>query len=266
MIYVADGPVLERGGLITGNRPRLGWKNYASSTTTTVTSESDSNPFQNIFNPSTAYFWEAADTSEQVIELTLADNLPCDYIGIARHNFDQDTEIKIELAIGGAFFVFYDWSSVSSSQAIMWLFNPETISGARISIRNNSNPVRIAVLNIGETLVFHQNLYVGHTPITMGIKTVTLGGRSESGQYLGEIVKSEAASTEVSLTNIPPDFYRETYGQILSERPRRPFFFAWRPETYRNEIGYCWITGSPRPENARANGMMSLSVSVEAIL
>jgi hypothetical protein len=46
----------------------------------------------------------------------------------------------------------------------------------------------------------------------------------------------------------------------------RPFFFAWRPDAYPYEVGYCWLTNDPQPSNALPNGMMSVSLEMAGVV
>ena len=271
-----DGEVLEAAGtLVLGamvlgtpeqiepNQPRLGWRNFAGATDFSATSETEFSPASNLGNPSTAFGWEATSTDEQQIDIAI--DRPVDYIGLARHNLRGGAEMRIEFGFGGEFNVIINWFVVPSRQALMFLFaeaEPDTI---RIRIRNNIEAPRIAVIYVGRVTLLQRRIYVGHTPVTMGRTVETVGGYSESGQYLGEVQRREGRQTQVSMENLTPDWYRSTLDPFIAQRPRRPAFFSWRPGSYPTEVGYVWLTGNPQPSNQRANGMMQIDMSFEAI-
>jgi hypothetical protein len=100
----------------------------------------------------------------------------------------------------------------------------------------------------------------------MGRVTQKIGGVSESGQYLGQITRRRSLGTSISLQNLNALWYRETLDPIIGADPREPFFWAWRPGTYPEELAYAWIKGDPQPSNQRANGMMEISFDIEAIV
>jgi len=248
---------------IEANQPRLGWRNFADATDFSATSETEFSPASNLGNPSTAFGWEATSTDEQHIDINT--DRPVDYIGLARHNLRGAAEMRIEFSVGSGFSVVFDWFTVPSRQVLMFLFaeaEPDTI---RIRIRNNSEAPRIAVIYVGRVTLLQRRIYVGHTPVTMGRTVETVGGYSESGQYLGEVQRREGRQTSVSLQNLTPSWYRKTLDPFIAQRPRRPAFFAWRPESYGTEVGYVWLTGNPQPSNQRANGMMQIDMDFEAI-
>ena len=245
------------------NAGRLCWRSIVSETVVTATSEEDDNPVTNLANPSTAFVWVATSTDQQDIDVEIGTVI--DYIGIARHNLQQAAEIRIQFLVGATYFTVFDWANVPARQVLLYSINEAEPDGIRISIRNNPTPPSIAVLYAGVSTILQRNLYVGHTPITLGRNVSTVGGYSENGQYLGEVVRREGRSTSVQLSNLTPTWYRGELDPFIAQRPRKPAFFAWRPSSYPAEVGYVWLSGSPRPSNQRANGMMEISMEFEGI-
>lgn len=232
------------------------------SATSFLTSGSTSFPASNMANPATSYGWEAADTTDQTITIDNPAASEIDYIGIARHNLGQ-AGVEVQIRFNGS--VVRQYSPVSSSPSLLFLFQSATPSTIQIDIRGASNAAKIAVLYVGKALKLERNLYVGHSPIVYGRERSTMNGVSQQGEYLGEIVLNETLSTTVDLQNLTPLWYRESLDPFFALRPRRPCFFAWRPGTYPTEVAYCWPTGSPRPYNQRPNGMMNISFSLTGI-
>jgi hypothetical protein len=90
--------------------------------------------------------------------------------------------------------------------------------------------------------------------------------RSESGNFLGRIVINEMTETSVSMQNLTPDWYRSQLDPFIRASKETPFFFAWRPGDYPNEVGYAWITDDPQPSNQRSNGMMQIDFQMRGIV
>ena len=247
------------------NAPRLCWFNYVNALNTTLETGVTSSFFENLANPATTLYAQIDTTDEFYIDVEIPTGAPVDYVGIARHNLQPGAQIKIEFIVNGSAFLIRDWTEVGANQAILKLFNegrPETV---RVSFRGQGDFVRIAVLYVGLSIVFPRNIYVGHTPITMGRSAQRIGGITEGGQYPGEIVRRRWIGTAVSLQNLKPIWYRETLDPFIGQTDRAPAFWAWRPDTYPNEVAYAWLTGDPRPSNQRPNGMMQVDFNLEGI-
>ena len=248
------------------NNGLLCWRNLVTPLDITTTSETPENPKENLANPSTSFAWQATSTADQDIDIEIGGRT-IDFVGIAGHNLQQDAEIRLQVIVDGSTFTILDFDEVEiRSQAILFFINTASPDQVRLTIRGNDEPPRIAVLSIGQATRMERPLYVGHTPITMGNQLTTIGSVSESGQYLGEIIRREKFTTNVALQNLSPEFVREELLPFFQQRPRRPAFWAWRPEKYSAEVGYSWLVGNPRPVNQRGNGMMQVSFDLDAIV
>jgi hypothetical protein len=124
----------------------------------------------------------------------------------------------------------------------------------------------IAVVYCGALLVLQRRMYVGHTPINMGRDVSHASHRSVSGNFLGRIVLGRKTGTSVALQNLTPDWYRTYMHPFVLAAEEIPFFFAWRPSSYPNEIGYAWLTQDPKPSNQRTNGMMQVDLQLEGVV
>ena len=262
-VVIGDSLVLSQAAIMSPNQARLCWRTFVDAGSVSVTSQSADNPITNVANPSTSFVWQAADTAQQDIDI-IADT-QVDYIGIARHNLDQGSEIRVQFLIGVSYVTIFDWQTPPNSQVILYFINNAEPDEIRISIRNNSAPPIIGVIYAGVSTMLQRRIYVGHTPIVYGRDVQTVGAYSENGQYLGELIRKEGRSTQVALQNLTPDWYREELDPFIAQRPRRPAFWAWRPGKYSAEVGYVWLTGSPRMRNQRPNGMVEITMDFEGI-
>ena len=249
---IGRGLVLSELSTLDNNAGVIGYLNLANVDTISATSETLENPITNIVNPATAFRWQASSASTQTITIDISGQ-EVDYIGIARHNLNQ-LGLTITIKLDGV--VVNLQQTISDSQAIMVVRNIAAPNVMEIVIEGATVAPSIAVLYVGKAIRLERNIYVGHTPITYGRNRTTVNGVSENGQYLGEIVVRETNSTSVSLSNLTPDWYRNTLDPFFKLSPRVPCFWAWRPTTYEAEVGFCWVEGEPKMSNQLSNGMV----------
>jgi len=185
-----------------------------------------------------------------------------DYLGIARHNLNQ-AGLSVSLKFDGI--TVLQNQTVSDIQAVMLLVNEASPDNVQLIINGATNAPQIGVIYIGKALQLERNIYVGHTPVTYGRNRKTVNGVSENGQYLGEIVVRQNNSTSVNLQNLTPDWYRSFLDPFFKLTPRVPCFWAWRPQDYLAEVGYCWVEGEPSMSNQRSNGMVECSWNFKGI-
>jgi Concanavalin A-like lectin/glucanases superfamily len=122
----------------------------------------------------------------------------------------------------------------------------------------------LGVIYVGRVLQLQRRIYVGHTPITYGRDDRVVTGVSQGGNYLGRIIQEQSKMSAVTLSNMTPSWYRTYLDPFIKISKDTPFFWAWRPGTYPLEVGYSWITSSPRPSNQRSNGMMQIDWTLGA--
>ena len=237
----------------SGNAGVIGYQNILNVNNVTATSSLATNPITNVANPATAYTWEATSASTQTITINTAGQ-EVDYIGIARHNLNQ---IGLTVSVKYNGITIVPATSISDVQALLFLQNIAIPDTVEIIISGATVAPQIGVIYIGKSLRLERNIYVGHTPITYGRNRTSINGLSENGQYLGEIVVREMNMSQVSLQNLTPIWYRTMLDPFFKLKPRPPCFWAWRPETYPDEVGFAWIDGNPTMSNQKSNGMVS---------
>lgn len=262
-IFAQDAAIQQDSGFI-------GYVNYVNTSNVSESAGSPDPgfPVTNLANPSTNFRWRASNSAGRIITIQNA-GASINYIGIARHNLNQEN-IQVRIDFNGV--TVYDFQPVFNEQSLLFVFQEAMPTTIEIYIQDPSNinasignPLEIAAIYVGLGIRLERNIYVGHTPITMGRNRTAINGVSQSGEYLGEIVTNQSLSTNVTLSNLTPSWYRSILDPFFKRNPRGPCFFAWRPASYPSEVSYCWVTGNPRPENSRANGMMGVSFDLVGI-
>jgi len=259
------------GGTITGDNPVIGYRNIVTTSNISSTSEETGFPVTNLANPSTNLRWQGVDgVEDEYISINNADVEDIDYIAIAKHNLGSE-QIPISIEYQDTS-MSPDWDELVQDVLLaddgpaLFRLPEAAYTGLRIRLQPGNAAPRIAVLYVGELLVLQRRIYVGHTPITYGRQTKVINARSESGNFLGRIVTGQKTMTAVQMKNLTPDWYRANMEPFFLVAQETPFFFAWRPESYPNEVGYGWLTNDPQPKNQLPNGMMEIEFQMSGVV
>ena len=125
---------------------------------------------------------------------------------------------------------------------------------------------QMAVVYAGEIMQMQRNIYVGHTPIPYARNVSAVSRLSESGQFLGRVIKATTYKSRVKIDHMTKDWYRLTFDSFVQASKTKPFFYAWRLTDYATEVGYCWVTGNvPVPDNTGPSGMMGVSFDISGL-
>lgn len=257
------------------NAPLIGWHNLITIDNVSASSENENYPAINLANQITSPIarWQAADDGAQIITVEVNSIDEIDYIAIARHNLGStNRSITIQGSDGGG---SPDWHELvqevilpSNDAPTIFRYDPQALTHVRMLIGeagSGIDPAEIAVMYVGKLLPLQRRIYVGHTPIPYGRSPSVLNGETEAGDFLGRIVTSEMLETGVELQNLTPNWYRSKLDPFVRSSKENPFFFAWRPGDYPDEVGFAWMTNKPQPRNQRQNGMMMIDFQMRGI-
>lgn len=251
------------------NSPLIAWHNVILDTTTTADSEDTDFPAVNVANPASYLKWKSLTTDIQYFTIHFEDVEPeeTDYIAIAGHNLGSTrTSVKVETFIDGAWTELVQEVMPADDTVIIFRYTRGAYGDIRFKFGIGTAPPELAVVYLGRILVLQRRIYVGHIPITYGRSTEVVNGMSESGVFLGRIILRETNGTSFTMNNIMPDWYRTYMDPFIQAAREYPFFFSWRPGDYPLETGFAWITNNPQPSNARANGMMQITLQMGGVV
>ena len=267
------GDVASGGGVINANNPIIGYENLVTTANISTTTAESAYPATNMANNSTYLKWQGVVSSpeqDEYITLALNTNEDVDYVAIARHNF-YTAQIAVSVEVLNEATSPDTWDEVISDSIpsddgpILFRFTPQGISSIRIRLQPGSAAPFAAVVYAGKLLVLQRRIFVGHTPITYGRSSKITNAKSESGNFLGRILLNRMSSTKVDLGNITQAWYRAFLDPFILDSQENPFFFAWRPSDYPDEVGFAWMTNDPQPVNDLPNGLMSISMEMGGI-
>ena len=267
MIHISSSIVLAQAGeTINANNPRIGYRSIVTASNVSADEEADDEPVTNLANPATYLYWRGTSTSAQAVTVSLEAAADVDYFAIAKHNLGSTgATVAFQSSADGETWTTIETIEPSSDYALIVEFDSVTAQFYRLSITPGTEPPAIAVLYIGEILVLQRRLFVNHTPLVYGRKTTVSSGMSESGQFLGRVVRRQLYSSSVTMGNLTSAWYRSHLDPFFEAARTKPYFWAWRPAQYPHEVGFAWMNGDPSMTNQRANGMIQIEFSMSGV-
>lgn len=272
-ILISPNLVLGDAGNPT-DTPCIGEDNRITVANASATSEDAAHPISNVANPLTYNYWQAADSSPQVtqyLDFAIAATDDVDFLGIAGHNLGSAqcpvTIYGYTQLIGSPlqpdYFELVPEAMLGSDVPALFRYDPQGLLGIRVKIGAGTELPRVAVVYAGKLIVFPRGVHAPHVPITLGLELDTFNGISHNGQYLGEIITGKANRTNFGVRFLPNQFVRDQVAPFLARR--RAFFFAWAPEAFPADVGYCWLARgqAPRPEYDWASRTFELNMALE---
>lgn len=154
-----------------------------------------------------------------------------------------------------------DWSNASdlatpTGRAALLLFPQQTAEYVRLLV-SGAIPT-LAHIRFGMALAMQRAVYRGLTPITMGRQTVVRPNVSERGQWLGRSVIRSGLRASIQWERLTADWVRDNFDPFIEDAREHPFFIAWRPETFPNEVAYVAVDQDIRPQNTGPRNFMSV--------
>jgi hypothetical protein len=248
--------------------PYIGWDNEVTVGNVSADSSAAGYPVTNLANPSTTNWWLSDITDEQVILISSPDG-DIDYVAFADHNFGTSgTSLVIEGQTGDSAPDFDVLAGVDPATDAPLLIRIPKASYIAIRVRLLPDAVApsAAVLFVGELIIVPTGIPPGYTPLEHGRDVDLVGGRSESGEFLGNIVTGSSLSSATQLRLLPKDWYEaEMRAFVRAANFGDPFFFAWSPVLRPNEVGYCWFDGSAKPVISQSDGSIDISLPLRGI-
>ena len=150
---------------------------------------------------------------------------------------------------------------------MMVQFNPAAYSLIRVQLHLNGVSPYAAVMYVGKLLILERSIDIGddHVPINQARVTSVINGMSTSGQFNGRIVVGETRRTDAVFKWFNPDFYRASVDPFVQHAQEQPFFFAWHPSQYPEDVGYVWTTEDPRPGVDPVTQRVALTLKMQGI-
>jgi hypothetical protein len=265
MIVISGSLVLGGSEGLPLSHARIGWDNLLrGDVVMTASTAQQGAGVANIADPQTYNFWQPTALPANA-EFLFPEAKEVNYCGIAAHNLtDSGCSIALEYHNGS------DWIRINEglpkdNRVIMFLFDTIFSNRWRIVVDGGTSP-SIGVVYLGKALEMQRRIYQGHTPIVLSEETVIRPQRSEGGRFLGRSVIRQGVSTSVDFTNLKADWIRSDFDPFRKSAVNFPFFWAWRPDKFPNEVAYVWVNEDIVPTNSGPADLMSVSFNATGII
>lgn len=134
----------------------------------------------------------------------------------------------------------------------------------RLKLRGIGGVPKIGVIYVGRTLDMQRPFYGGHTPFKMSRDTEHYSPLSRNGQFLGQLVRANGIEGSVRFQHLTAAWVRSTLDPFIKASRSAPYFFAWRPATFPDEVVYGWNRNDIRPGNMGRRDFMEVSWQMRA--
>lgn len=251
------------------SHPVIGWDNIVAIDNIVADGEDPDHPATNLANSATHLLWKSDDDAEQYLTITTGTADALDYVGIANHNFGSaGIAVSVEGDAGDGYEQIVQPFIPGDDGPLILRFTPDSFIAVRVKLAAGSAPPEAAVLFLGKLLIMQKGLVIDapHVPIKYGRKARSIDGMSERGEWLGRVVVSEWRESHAIFAHLTEDWYREKMDPFIAASKERPFFFAWKPQTYPREVGYAWMTNDPMPETDHATSRIRIELQMNGIV
>ena len=263
MLYLPSTLIVTPTGVDFG-LPVVGWQSLVTPANVAADSEDDDYPVVRLANTNTNEIWKSQSTATQYVTVSLDGLEDVDYLAVARHNFGTiGARLTVEMDVGSGYSPVTDEVLPADDKPLIFRFGAGASAGVRLKIDGVSAAPQAAVLFVGGLLVMERRIQPGHTPLPYGRGRDVITGRSESGEYLGRILSGGKLRSTARFSLLSPDFVYGECAPFLDHAG--PFFFAWNPISYPQQVGYAWCVTDPVPVISRAPHFVDLTLEMEGL-
>lgn len=215
-------------------------------------------------NDYTSQRWALIPGSNAWTLVTAADaNIDC--VFIAAHNLSGKTvTISTADTVGGTH-TDRATASPTDNTTIAILFNN---AGTAYPIRevkvtvNEGTDVAIGIIRAGLALQMPIPIYGGHRPLNLNRVTEAQQQFSETGQWLGRIIKRRAVTSAYEWEYLTPSWYDTYFEPFAQTLPLQPFCIAGNPSKITSDVGFVWTDRDVEPVQMGIQAFRSVSLNV----
>ena len=236
---------------------RIGYKNLITKDNISGPAGEDNFPIEGMALAITNEMYKPS-TSNAVVNVDLGSAQDVNYFGLVGNNMGI---VKLEYSFDDITYTEVYEKDDGASTISMGLFTLQTARYWRFTFTGAGQ--EIITVFLGVTLDMMRPIYGGHTPLDFGRDTASQPRLSETGQYMGLTIRRQGFSTSYDWSNLTAAWVREEFKPFIKAIRSQPYFIAWRPETFPDEVGYVWTTSRVSPQNMGTRDLMSVSLPVQ---
>lgn len=215
-------------------------------------------------NDYTSQRWTLIPGSNAWTLVTAAD-ADIDCVFIAAHNLSGKTvTISTADTVSGTH-TDRATASPTDNTTIAILFNN---AGTAYPIRevkvtvNEGTDVAIGIIRAGLALQMPIPIYGGHRPLNLNRVTEAQQQFSETGQWLGRIIKRRAVTSAYEWEYLTPAWYDTYFEPFAQTLPLKPFCIAGNPSKIASDVGFVWTDRDVEPVQMGIQAFRSVGLNV----
>jgi hypothetical protein len=190
-------------------------------------------------------------------------SVSCNYCCIAGKT--SGVTITVQYFTGSTWVALSPATAMTDNSAIMFIFAATSASRWRINITAGGTLAEIAVVKFGLALQLERPIFGGHAPILFSRQTVMKMNESETGEYLGRSKWRTYLETTYSWQNLSASWIGANWPSLQRAVETEPFFIAWRPSGYPDQVAFGRAMGVPIPSNSGTRDLMSVELQMRAL-
>lgn len=271
---------------VTGEYPlthaRIGYDNGVNETSLTASSSAAGFPASHLATPFTFELWKP-DQLPASVSIDLEYARAVDYIAIGAHTLGSMT-LTFEYSDDAITYTTLQTAVLEDNGPMMICFNEVTSRYWRITFEGWAGPTlsldftqqlylvgtydgstggaSAGALFLGKSLIMQRMIYGGHSPSRLSRDVRYTTNTSDGGQWLGRSVVRRSESASFSWQNLDSSWYRDNFEPFVEYAVENPFFIAWRPDGYANEVTYGYTSADVEPSNMGVKNFMSVGLQV----
>ena len=215
-------------------------------------------------NDYTAQRW-LLDPGAQSWLLTADADAAFDCLFIAAHNLTGKTvTIATASAVGGPYTTRRTITPADTSTICVLLNNAGTaytVREIKLTVSDGSD-VAIGIIRAGAALQMPIPLYGGHRPLNLTRITEAQQQFSETGQWLGRIIKRRGVTSSYDWEYLSSSWYDTYFEPFAQTLPLQPFCIAGNPSKIAADVGFVWTDRDLEPVNMGVKDYRSVSLAV----
>lgn len=194
----------------------------------------------------TSTWWKADDDFQSQLIIDMGTAVDVDWFGIAGHDIAANSSnYYIDYSLTGAFLgeeVLIKGTTTPTEDVT--IFENITLVNARyfrfvFNVSDVGTAAHIGNLFLGEALQLERGMPQGFSPANLNRKRNILNNKSNSGNFLGRIIKHEGAEIKINQKTITRTWIDANWTALADSIELYPFYFLWDSVTYANEAAYC---------------------------
>jgi len=126
--------------------------------------------------------------------------------------------------------------------------DPFPIDAVRLRLQPGTLPPEATTMYVGKLLQFPRGEVGDKTPAALARKQRVVNGQSERGGFIGRVITGAYINGEAVFQKLESDFFRESVTPFLKAAEGDPFFYAWHPVLYPDDVVFVQITEGKDPE------------------